>query len=183
MKRLGPLLVFFGAGPALASGDNLETPPIVLSAGFEQFIPLESHGSVRAVSVGMGAEILDAGTLSMRLGMGFDPVEAPSGPDAERPWVAMFEYRVHLGIGYSADFVIVGAGGFILGDREEDCSNLVLPYGRIGFGLQMLLANGGEHGDLYLSPHLGVVPGVLYDQGPMSVVAPYAGIDFGYILP
>jgi hypothetical protein len=183
MKHPGPLLIFFLGGPALASGNDPGTQPIVLSVGFDQFIPLDTHGSVRSVSVGLGTEFLDAGTLSMRVGRSFDPVAAPSGPDAEKPWAAMFEYRARLGIGYSIDFLIVGAGGFVLADREGDCSNLVLPYGRIGVGMEVFLARGGENGDLYLSPHLGVVPGVLYDEGPMSIAAPYASIDFGFILP
>ena len=146
-------------------------------------VPAESHGSVVSGQVGLGVELDTYKTLAIRVAIALDPIEAPSGPDADRAWAAIVEYRKQMGVGYQIDPFFAVAGGFVMGDRDEEgVSNLVLPYGQIGMGLRLRLTDKRSRNQLFVSPQLGLIPGALYDRGPLSVVAPYSGIDIGFLL-
>jgi hypothetical protein len=180
--------------PALSAGEDLPLPasdnqdlepvPMIVGVGVSSVVPFDDHGAVTSVDASISAEMSAWTSLGLRVSVAMSPIQAPSGPDAEHAWAAIVEVRNRLGIGGRVDPVVVVAGGFVVGDRDgESISNLVLPYGQLGLGLHLLLPTGSDGTAFYIDPELGIVPGVLYDRGPLSVVAPYSAIRFGVRLP
>jgi len=166
------------------SVQELDSVPLLVGVGVSSFVPIEAHGAVTALDASVSTEMGPWTTLGLRLSLAMNPVEAPQGPSADRAWAAILEVRNRLGIGEKMDPMVVIGGGFVVGDRDgSDVSNLVLPYGQIGVGLHLVIPKSDNGVMLYIDPELGIVPGVLYDRGVTSVVAPYSAVRIGIRLP
>ena len=132
----------------------------------------------------IAAEMSSASRLGLRVSKALDDVKAPNGPDTSVPWAAILELRQHWGLGRRIDPIAIVAGGFVAGEREgEEFGNVVMPYAQLGVVLHLLLVSANSRSDFFIEPELGVIPGVIYDRGPLSVVAPYSGIRMGVLLP
>jgi hypothetical protein len=157
---------------------------VILSLGLDSFVPLEAQGTLETVGIGMGLVVQDRTTIGMRFSLAMGSIDGPTTPNSERAWAAIIEGRQMLGVGRQADLFVAAAGGFLMGARyEESVSNLVIPHGRLGMGLRILSAPRANGNALSLSPELGVVPGLIYGSGPLSVEAYYSAIQLGWVFP
>jgi len=167
--------------PVSWADEALTTPRHVYSLTVSDFVPIQGHGTVQAFTVGLAREVSPRGTLGMQVSWGLSPISFDNDiADVRAAWAASLEARQLLGMGDDIDVFVKAAGGFVVG--EQDCEdNLTLPYGQVGIGIQLLLESRSTRSAVALSPELGVVPGILYDYGALSVVAPYMGLQLGII--
>lgn len=186
MKAIGLVATLLASGPTLAANLSEEdTPPIVLSGSFNTFVPTDNNGHVRSVNVGIGAQFTQFERLSLRVALGLDPGLIPDGAPAVLPWAAMLEYQYRLGLAERIDGVLICAGGFSVsvGDGKESNSNLVIPYGRLGVGMEALLMRNKEGREITFTPQMGIMPAYTRDDDPLSILAFHVGFDLGVILP
>jgi len=170
--------------PSTSRGEEQPRDPVVLSVGLDSFVPLEEQGTLETLGIGLATEIQDGSTIGMRISLAMGSIHTSTTPNSERAWAAIIEGRQMLGVGHRADLFLAVAGGFLMGARYEECvSNLVIPHGRLGVGIRLLGQSRTNGNALSLSPELGVVPGVLYGNGPLSVEAYYSAIQLGWVLP
>ena len=162
----------------------LERPPVYWSLGVSSIVPFNEHGSVTSIDGVIALQTSPISRLGLRVSKSLDDVKAPQGPDTEGPWAAILEFRQRWGLGARVDPIAIVAGGFVVGEREgDDLSNVVMPFAQLGVGLHLRRFTANHRSQFYLEPELGVIPGVIYDQGPLSVVAPYSGIRLGVFVP
>jgi len=184
MNAIGWVATLLASGPALATNfSEAETLPVVLSGSFNAFVPTTTNGHVRSFNVGLGAQLSQFQRLSLRVAAGLDPALIPTGTKVELPWAAMLEYQYRLGLAESVDGLLICAGGFTVGDGKESNTNLVLPYGRLGVGMQVLLMRNKDGGAISLAPQMSIMPGSTLADGPFSILAFHVGFDLSVVLP
>ena len=167
-----------------SSAETLERAPVLWSLGASSIVPFDNHGAVTSIDGVLSTQMTKWTRMGLRLSIGLSPIQAPQGPDTERAWGAILEVRQRMGLGTRVDPIGIVAGGFVVGDRDgESISNLVLPYAQLGVGLHLLMPSAGNASVFFIEPELGVIPGVIYDRGPLSVVAPYSAVRLGIVIP
>ena len=158
--------------------------PMVLSVNLASLVPIDSQGTLEELGLGLALETQTRTTVGLRVSMEVASIPTVTESNAEGTWSALLEGRQVLGIGHRADLFISTAAGFLMGARYcESESNLVQPHGRLGLGLQLLSKPGSTGKALSLSPEMGIVPGVFYDGGPLSIAAFYSGVQLAWLLP
>ena len=176
---LGVLLL-----PATSRAQESPRDPMVLSVNLASLVPIDAQGSLEELGLGLALETQKGTTLGLRVSMEVASIPTVTESDAEGTWSAMLEGRRMFGTGYRADLFISTSAGFLMGARYcEGESNLVQPHGRLGFGLQLLSKPKATGKALSLSPEMGLLPGVFYDNGPLSIAGFYSGVQLAWILP
>jgi len=165
------LYLMFWVLPARA--EALEPVPVFLHSAASVVVPGNVNGQLNALRFGFSVPTAPLVNVGLRGEVALPPGLDGINGDGALLWAAAAECRSRLGLSTQADPFVIIAGGFVTSDRV-DGANLVLPYGQIGVGMRILLSRSSARNLIYFEPEIAVVPGFMYDLGPLSVAAPVA---------
>jgi len=156
-----------------ARADGLQRTAVSTHSGFSVVVPSHVNGQLNGVRLGFSVPTSPLVRVGLRGEVGLSPGVAELNEDGA-VWSAAVECRARLGVSPQADPFAIVAAGFVASDRRTgDAPNLVLPYGQLGVGIRLGLISG-KNANLYFEPDISIIPGILYDMGPLSVAAPMA---------
>ena len=88
-----------------------------------------------------------------------------------------------LGVSPRVDVFGTGAAGFVLVSGNADVPNIAEPLLQLGGGVRLQVGGQDHRPTFFVAPQAGGVLGAPYDQGLLSVAAPYMAVHAGLELP
>ena len=144
-----------------------------LTVGSGVVVPRGRSGTATVATLGISTALSARHSLGLRVGF------VPRGGVSEwTVWAPAVDYRGFFRRGGPLDPFLSAQVGFLLADRRASRRvNLAALAGAVSLGFEKAWPIG--HRSVFVAPSIGVAPGAFFGNGPFSVAAPMAGIQYG----
>ena len=176
---MGLLNLILGASTAYAQDASA---PLTVEVSVAQFVPEGLSGTINAASVGIFVPIEEGLHLGLRAGHGFSGTASLPDRDSS-PWSIQVVAERRLGVSPRVDLFGTGAAGFVLVSGNADVPNITEPLVQLGGGVRLQAGGQDQRPSFFIAPQAGGVLGAPYDQGLLTVAAPYMGLHAGLEWP